>query len=226
VSARDPILPWETERTGTQGSHMGRVAIDKSMSLDGYITGPNPGPEQGLGDGGERIFAWMMADPAAGTTEGQLGEAWDEMFEDAFTSTGAVIMGKRMFEIIDSPNGWVAPDGTAFPWPVFVLTHEVREPETKGITRFTFVNDGPESALAQAREVAGDKNIGVAGATTAQQCIRAGLVDEIVIHLVPVFLGGGVRLFDHLDVSPRELEFVGGRQLAGVTHLRFRFGDD
>lgn len=205
---------------------MGKVAIDKSMSLDGYITGPNPGPEQGLGVGGERIFAWMMADPSSGTTEGMLGEAWDEMFRDPFTSTGAVIMGKRMFEVIDSPDGWVAPDGTAFPWPVFVLTHEVRAPETKGLTRFTFVNDGPESALAQARTVAGDKNIGVAGANTAQQFIRAGLVDEIVVHLVPVFLGGGVRLFEHLDVSPRELEFVGGHQLAGAIHLTLRFKDD
>jgi dihydrofolate reductase len=204
---------------------MGKVVIDKSMSLDGYITGPNPGPEQGLGEGGERIFAWMMADPASGTTEGQLGDSWEEMFDQAFTSTGAVIMGKRMFEIIDSPNGWVAPDGTAFPWPVFVLTHEEREPETKGITRFTFVNDGPESALVQARAAADDKNIGVAGANTAQQFIRAGLIDEIVIHLVPVFLGGGVRLFDHLDVSPRDLEFAGARQLAGAAHLSFRFRD-
>lgn len=204
---------------------MGKIAIDKSMSLDGYITGPNPGPDNGLGDGGDRIFAWMMADPDAGMTEGMLSEGWDEMFSDQFASTGAVIMGKRMFEIIDSPNGWVAPNGTAFPWPVFVLTHEQREPETKGITRFTFVNDGPESALAQARAVAGDKNIGVAGANVCQQFIRAGLVDEIMIHLVPVFIGDGTRLFDHLAVSPRELEFTGGRQFAGVTHLQFRFRD-
>ena len=98
-----------------------------------------------------------------------------------------------------------------------------REPVTKGKTAFTFINDGVESALARA--VAGDKNIGLGGASVAQQCIRAGLLDEISIHLVPVFLGGGVRLFDHLDVSPRELEYVGGRQLAGVTHLRFRFRD-
>ena len=204
---------------------MGIVGIDKSMSLDGFITGPNPGPDRPMGEGGDRIFAWMMATPEADAHEGRhmLSEAWEEMFSDPFTSTGAVIMGKRMFEIIDSPNGWVAPDGTAFPWPVFVLTHEVREPATKGITRFTFVNDGPERALAQARAVASDKNIGVAGGNVCQQFIAAGLVDEIMIHLVPVFLGGGVRLFDHLGASPRELEFVAGRQLAGVTHLQFRF---
>jgi dihydrofolate reductase len=205
---------------------MGFVALDKSMSLDGHITGPNPGPDNPLGDGGDRIFAWMMADPGANDAPGDqsmLSEAWEEMFTDTFQTTGAVIMGKRMFEMIDSPDGWVAPGGIPFTWPVFVLTHEVREPVTKGKTPFSFVNDGVESALAQARAVAGDKNIGVAGASVGQQFIRAGLLDEIDIHLVPVFLGGGVRLFDDLGVSPRELEFAGGKQVAGVTHLRFRF---
>ncbi len=195
------------------------------MSLDGYITGPNPGRDNPLGDGGDRVFAWMMADPAdSGTGDGSmLSDAWDEMYSDPFETTGAVIMGKRMFEIIDGPDGWVAPGGVAFTWPVFVLTHEAREPFTKGKTAFTFVNDGIESALAQAGAAAGEKNIGLGGASVAQQFIRAGLLDEISIHLVPVFLGGGVRLFDHLGVSPRDLEYVGGKQLAGVTHLRFRF---
>lgn len=208
---------------------MGIVGLDKSMSLDGYITGPHPGPGNPLGDGGDRIFAWMMAAPDAnGEANGgsMLSDAWDEMYRDPFETTGAVIMGKRMFEIIDSPDGWVAPGGIAFTWPVFVLTHEVREPVTKGKTPFTFVNDGVESALAQAQAIAGDKNIGLGGANVAQQFIRAGLLDEISIHLVPVFLGGGVRLFDHIGVSPRELEYAGGKQLAGVTHLRFRFRQD
>lgn len=205
---------------------MGMVGLDKSMSLDGYITGPNPDPASPLGDGGMRIFDWMMANPEdidSPHDSGMLSEAWESEIAGAIETTGAVIMGKRMFEIIDNPNGWVAPDGTAFPWPVFVLTHEVREPVTKGITAFTFVNDGVERALAQARAVAGDKHIGLGGANVAQQFIRAGLLDEIVIHIVPVFLGGGVRLFDQLNDSPRELEFTGGKQLAGVTHLRFRF---
>jgi len=167
-----------------------------------------------------------MADQTEDSDPGDqsmLSEAWDELFDDVFETTGAVIMGKRMFEIIDSPDGWVAPGGIAFTWPVFVLTHEVREPVTKGKTPFTFVNDGIESALALARAAACDKNIGVAGANVAQQFIRAGLLDEISIHLVPVFLGGGVRLFDHLGISPRELEFTGGKHVAGVTHLKFRF---
>jgi dihydrofolate reductase len=205
---------------------MGMVALDKSMSLDGYIAGPNAGPGNPLGEGGMQIFDWMMAEPERTNVSyrtGMLSEAWDDMFRDTFTTTGAVIMGKRMFENIDGPNGWVAPDGTAFTWPCFVMTHEVREPVTKGQTPFTFVNDGVASALDQARAVAGDKNIGLAGANVAQQFIKAGLLDEIHLHLVPVFFGGGVRLFDHLGVSPRALEFTAGKQLAGVTHLSFRF---
>jgi len=148
---------------------------------------------------------------------------------DVVETADAVIMGKRMFELIDSPDGWVRPDGVAFTMPIFVLTHEVREPAIKGKTPFTFVNDGVESALAQAKAAAGDKDIGLAGANVAQRFIRAGLVDEISIHLVPVFLGGGVRLFDQPGITPRELELAGGKQVAGVTHLRFRFtggGDD
>jgi dihydrofolate reductase len=130
-------------------------------------------------------------------------------------------MGKRMWEMIYGPNGWVAPDGTAFPWPVFVLTHEAREPETCGITRFTYVNDGPESALAQARAVAGDKNVGIAGGNTCQQFLAAGLVDEITLHIVPVFLGGGVRLFDHLGPVVAGFEPTGVQPGNGVTHLTY-----
>ncbi|MBA3274936.1 MAG: dihydrofolate reductase family protein [Chloroflexia bacterium] len=204
---------------------MGIVGLDKSVSLDGYITGPNPGPDSPLGDGGTRISDWMMADPADDGASGsrQLSDAYHELFDDVFTPGGAIVMGKRMFEMIDGPDGWVAPDGTPFTWPCFVLTHEVRETVTKGQTRFTFVNDGIESALAQARLAAGEDNIGIAGASVSRQFIRAGLLDEITIHLVPVFLGGGVRLFDDLGISPRDLEFAGGKQVAGVTHLRFRF---
>jgi dihydrofolate reductase len=122
--------------------------------------------------------------------------------------------------MIDSPEGWVRPDGYQFDWPVFVLTHEVRKPFVAGKTPFTFVNDGPESALRQARDAAGDKGIGVAGGNVCQQFIEAGLVDEISIHLVPVFLGGGVRLFDRL--SPKQFECTGVRIGNGVTHLTYR----
>jgi dihydrofolate reductase len=188
---------------------MGKVVIDKSMSLDGYITGPNPTKDQALGEGGEVIFAWMMApQPEEPAADGRraVSEEYDEVLGDTMESSGAVIMGKRMFEMIDSP--------------VFVMTHEVREPFIAGKTPFTFVNDGPESALHQAMEAAGDKGIGVAGGNVCQQFIEAGLVDEISVHLVPVFLGGGVRLFDHL--SPMQFECTGIRAGNGVTHLTYR----
>lgn len=204
---------------------MGKVGIDKSMSLDGFITGPNPKREQPLGEGGERIFGWMMMpqpeqEPMAPGT--QVSEEYEEVIGDGLDATGAVIMGKRMFELIDSPDGWVRPDGHQFDWPVFVLTHEVREPVTKGKTTFTFVNNGPERALAQARAVTGDRHIGVQGGNVAQQFIHAGLVDEISIHLVPVFLGGGVRLFDRLGASAGQLECTSVHEGNGVTHLTYR----
>jgi dihydrofolate reductase len=203
---------------------MGYVGVEKSMSLDGYITGPNPGPASPMGEGGDRIFAWMMAEqpeiPAADGKREHSAE-YDEQIGSGIDATGAVIMGKRMFEIIDNPNGWVAPNGVAFPWPVFVMTHEVREPETKGVTRFTYVNGGVDEALALAKSVAGDKNIGIAGGNVCQQFIQAGKVDQITIHLVPVCLGGGVRLFDHIGGGPVELECTDVQQGNGVTHLTF-----
>jgi dihydrofolate reductase len=208
---------------------MGKVLIDKSVSLDGFITGPNPGREHPLGVGGEVIFAWMMAPrPAPETDTGDakrpLSEEYDEVLGDTMEHSGAVIMGKRMFEIIDSPDGWVRPDGYQFDWPVFVMTHEVRPPVTKGKTPFTFVNDGPESALAQAMDAAGDKHIGVAGGNVCQQFISAGLVDELSIHLVPVFVGDGVRLFDRLP--PSQFECTGVHAGNGVTHLTYRLRVD
>ncbi|MGI8909611.1 MAG: SRPBCC domain-containing protein [Rubrobacteraceae bacterium] len=197
---------------------MGKVTLDKSMSLDGFITGPNPEPDQPLGEGGDRLFAWFMVNQSE---ENFIRD--NEIIGEAFESGGAVIMGKRSFEIIDGPEGWVAPDGTAFEWPVFVLTHEVREPLTKGKTPFTFVSDGVGGTLEQAKAAAGDdKNVGLMGANVAQQFIKAGLVDEIQIHLVPDFLGGGVRLFDHLGTEQIELESTRVIKAPGVTHLRFR----
>jgi dihydrofolate reductase len=119
---------------------VGQVLLEKSVSLDGYITGPNPGPDNPLGEHGDLVFAWMM-----GNRSEKNFIRNNELLAEGFESTGAVIIGKRMFEIIDGPDGWVAPDGTPFEWPVFVLTHEVREPVTKGKTTFTFVTRVPSS---------------------------------------------------------------------------------
>jgi len=167
---------------------MGKVVLDKTISLDGFIARPN--------DDVTRLFAWYGGQPTKALKE--LG--------DPLKTSGAVVMGKRSFNIIDNPNGWVMPDGTPLPWPVFVLTHEPQAKVTKGATTFTFVTDGIESAVTQAQAVAGDKNVGVMGAHIAQQCLKAGPLDEIHLHLVPVLLGEGIRLFDHLGTQPIELE--------------------
>ena len=187
---------------------MGKVVLDKTMSLDGFIARPN--------DDVTRLFEWYGGKPIEAL----------EILGDPLKTTGAVVMGRRSFNMIDSPNGWVTPDGTSLPWPVFVLTHEAREKVTKGATTFTFVTDGIESAVTQAKAVAGDKNVGVMGANTAQQCIKAGLLDEIQIHLVPVLLGEGIRLFDHLGSHPIELESTRVIESPGITHLSFRVVKD
>lgn len=183
---------------------MGVVTLDKTMSLDGFIAGHN--------DDVTRLFAWYgnaIADTIAD-------------FGDPLHTTGAVVMGKRSFNLIDNPDGWVAPDGTAFPWPVFVLTHKPQETVTKGATTFTFVTDGIESAVRQAKAIAGDKNIGLHGSHAAQQCLKARLLDEIHIHLMPVLLGEGTRLFDHLGTKHIELERTKIVEAKDVTHLSFR----
>jgi len=183
---------------------MRKVVLDKTMSLDGFIAGPN--------DDVTRLFEWYGGKPTEVLRD--LG--------DPLKTTGAVVMGRRSFDMIDSPNGWVTPDGTSLPWPVFVLTHDAQEKVTKGATTFTFVTEGIESAVTQAKATAGDKNVGVMGANTAQQCLQAGLLDEIQIHLVPVLLGEGIRLFEHIGTEHIELKSTRVIESPGVTHLWFR----
>jgi dihydrofolate reductase len=201
---------------------MGKVFVDITTSLDGFIAGPNDSPDLGLGEGGERLHEWVYGlatwrEPhgLAGGTRGQDAEILDEAFRD----TGAVVLGKRMF---DNAKGW--GDNPPFHVPVFVLTHEARETITKeGGTTFTFVTDGIESTLAQARDAAGDKNISIAGgANTIEQYLHAGLIDEMQIHLVPLMLGGGIRLFDQVDPELIQLEGTRVVESPGVTHLKYR----
>jgi len=203
------------------------------MSLDGYVAGPDQGADHPLGVGGERLHAWMRElevwRRAAGY-EGGVTNANTEVFERADDGVTALVMGRNMFGggpgpwSADPPwNGWWGDD-PPFHMPVFVLTHHAREPLVmQGGTTFTFVTDGLESALEQARAAAngGDVAIG-GGAGTARQFISAGLVDRLLIHQVPALLGGGVRLFDDPALATLRLEqdevFVG----PGVTHLGYR----
>ena len=200
---------------------MGKVTADISMSLDGFIAGPNDRPGNGLGDGGERLHQWVYDLASWRQPHGLSGGETNrdsEILEEAFENVGAIVLGRRMF---DNAEGW--GDEPPFHVPVFVLTHEAREKLVKqGGTTFTFVTDGIESVLAQARTAAGDKNVAIGGgANTIQQFIAAGLLDELQIHLVPVLLGDGIRLFEQLGGEPIELE--GTRVVASpdVTHLRF-----
>jgi len=183
---------------------MDQVILDVSMSLDGFIAGPN--------DKIEPLHDWLFKDPSP---------AGQALLEEALDATGAVVMGRRTFDLVDGPDGWTAPDGTAFALPVFVLTTEVREPVTKGVTSFTFVNDGIRSAVTMARSAAGGKDVAVMGANTTQQALQAGLLDELTIHLVPVLLGAGIRLFGDLDedVTLVRTSLVEDPQ---VSHHRFR----
>ena len=201
---------------------MGKVRTGHSTSLDGFIAGPNDGPEAPLGDGGERLLSWY----SGGDTEYRLPSTEmvfklsplsAELLRETRRTTGALVTGRRTFDLT---NGW----GGRHPLdvPVFVVTHTVPQEWVSEGSPFTFVTDGLESAIGQAKAVAGDKDVGVVGASLVQQCIRAGLLDEIHVDLVPVLLGDGVRLFDHLGTEPIELESTRMIEGAGVTHLTFR----
>jgi dihydrofolate reductase len=202
---------------------MARVAADMSTSLDGFIAGPDDGVEKGLGEGGERLHQWVY-DLASfrerhGRDGGKTGRD-DEVLKEAFETTGAFLMGRRMFDIGEKPWG----DDPPFHGPVFVVTHRAREELVKeGGTSFTFVTDGLESALAQAKAAAGDKDVSIAGgANIIQQCLSAGLLDEIQVHVAPVLLGGGRRLFENTGTEQIQLEATRVLDSPGVTHLRFR----
>jgi dihydrofolate reductase len=209
------------------------LKLDISMSLDGYVAGPNQSLDQPLGEGGEGLHEWIVGlrgwrEPH-GLEGGETGPDSDMMAE-AIRSTGATIMGRRMYSSGSGPweddpkaDGWWGDD-PPFHHPVFVLTHHPRETvEKQGGTTFTFVTDGIASALEQARAAAGDKDVLVAGgAEVAQQYLQARLLDELDIHLVPVFLGGGARLFENLGPEPPELELAGTVDSPAVTHLTYR----
>lgn len=217
----------------TEGDTMGKVASDISMSLDGFIAGPDPSVEQPLGDGGERLHEWAYGLAGFRERHGETGGTSgvdDEVLTEALERSGAVLMGRRMFGGGEGPwgaepwEGWWGDD-PPFRVPVFVLTHHAREPLSKGGTTFTFVTEGVEAAVEQAKAAAGEKDVSVAGgASVIQQCLRARLLDEMQVHLAPILLGGGTRLFEALGSEPIELEKTGVIDSAAVTHLRFRVG--
>jgi dihydrofolate reductase len=211
---------------------MGKVVFDISTSLDGFVAGPNPSLEDPLGQGGERLHEWVVGLASWRESHGLSGgeqNAESEMVAEGLASTGAVVMGRRMFSGGSGPweddpkaNGWWGEE-PPFRNPVFVLTHHEREPLVLGETTFTFVTDGVESAVEQARAAAGDKNVLVAGgAAAAQQALSAGLLDELQIHVVPVLLGAGTRLFEGGVGQEAQLERDRVVDSSAATHLRYR----
>jgi dihydrofolate reductase len=179
-----------------------------------------------LGEGGERLFEWFFSGDTeftmpSGTMTLKLSPASAAAVVDIFRGTGAIVSGRRMFDVA---AGW----GGRHPIdvPVFVVTHSVPQEWVKEGSPFTFVTDGLESAVKHAKQAAGDKIVGVGGANVAQQCIQLGLLDEIYVQLVPVLLGGGVRLFDPVGTAPLDLETTRVVDAPGVTHLTFRVVKD
>jgi dihydrofolate reductase len=200
---------------------VGKVVFDISVSLDGYVAGPDDGPELGLGAGGERLHEWVVELKSWREPHGLEGgetNASSAIVEEGLSAAGAIVVGKRMF---DNAHGW--GDVPPFHMPVFVLTHTAREPLAKSDTTFTFVTDGIESAVEQAKAAAGEKNVGIGGgANTAQQALKAGLVDEVQLNVAPVLLGGGVRLFEGLGPDDAEFELVRVIEGPRATHLKYR----
>ena len=203
--------PWTTLMTG---STTAPIRLYMSMSLDGFIAGPD-------GDVGP-LFDWYFGGdteytmPSGGITL-KVSPQSVGLLRESHANTGALVVGRRHF---DHAGGW----GGRHPMdlPVFVVTHTVPQKWVYEGSPFTFVMDGVESAVEQAKAVAGDKDVGVGGANVAQQCIEAGLVDEIGVELVPVVLGEGIRFFDHLGPGQIKLERTRVIEAPGVTHLRFR----
>jgi dihydrofolate reductase len=188
---------------------MARVICNMSTSLDGYVTGPNDSRENPFGDGAGMLHDWMFD---AATDEDRA------ILQDVLDSVGAIVMGRRSFDKNEGDGGW-GDAGPLGDTPCFVVTHS--RPTASHPAVFTFVTDGVESAIEQAKQAAGEKVVGLHGATIMQQALPLGLVDEIRVHVVPVLLGGGTPLFGTLDASIT-LERTEARVTPAATHLAFR----
>jgi dihydrofolate reductase len=210
---------------------MSNATVHIATSADGYVAGPNQSEENPLGEGGEELHDWMVELKAWREPHGREGgevNASSQIVEEANANVGAEIMGRGKFGPPgggpwgeDPWPGWWG-ENPPFHKPVFVVTHHEREPLTLSDTTFTFVTDGIESALAQAREAAGDKDVFIGGgAAIINEYLAAGLVDELEIHVSPLLLGGGERLFDGVgpDIKLEQLRAV---EAPGVAHLKYR----
>ena len=211
---------------------MSKLRCHISISLDGFVAGPNQSEENPLGEGGERLHDWVVPLAAWRQAHGMQGGEVNEsarIFEESRANIGAAVMGRNMFGPIgggawaDGWTGWWG-DNPPFHYPVFIVTHHPRDPvEMQGGTTFHFVTDGIESALEQAKKAASGKDVMLlGGGQIVQQYLAAGLLDELELHVVPVLLGDGARIFDNLGDTEVQLEQVRAVEAPGVAHLRYR----
>ena len=200
---------------------MGKVTFNMTMSLDGFVAGPNDGPENGLGDGGEGLFTWYFSgDTEVFMSEGvpplKVSKQSAELLKEAISNIGAGVWGRRTFDIAHAWGG--NPPGS----PAFIVTHNVPQEWVKEGSPFIFVADGVESAIHMAVKAAGDKDVVICTPSILQQALKAGLVDEIHVDVAPILIGGGVSLFNQLGIGPINLECIRALQTPHVTHLGFR----
>ena len=208
---------------------MNSITCHISISLDGFVAGPNQSLENPIGEGGMRLHQWAFKTASWRQQQGLEGgerSADSEVVDEVVQDVGAYIMGRKMFGGGEGAwdhawTGWWGED-PPYHAPVFVLTHHRREPVVmQGGTTFTFVTDGPESALERARAAAGEKDVAIpGGASTVQQYLSAGMLDELYLHIVPVILGGGERLLD--NVGDPNLQPIGVIDSPAVTHVKYR----
>lgn len=202
---------------------MSKIIFDSGISLDGFFAGDNRGPSNPMGGISGKIHSWTLNQKAfweyLGFEGGKEDSFEGQLIRDVNERTGAFIMGKRMFEEGEAswPNDLYKAD-------VFVLTHEIRDPWVQeGTTRFFFINDGIESALQKAKKSAKGKDIRIqGGANTIQQYLNSGLVDEFFIHIAPVFIGSGIRLFDGIDKEKYDIQIIEVIPSDLTTHLRYK----
>lgn len=218
-------------RATRNNQEMSSLRVSLSMSLDGYVAGPDQNQESPLGSGGLDLHAWFFPLRAFREMNGQEGgevNASSAVAEERLANLGATIMGRNMFGPVRGPwpdeswRGWWG-ENPPFHHPVFVLTHHPREAlEMAGGTTFHFVNDGIESALAQAKDAAQGRDVSLpGGASVVNQYLAAGLVDRIDVSIVPLILGGGERLFEGLDRSTLRLKQIRAVDAPGVTHINY-----
>ena len=202
---------------------MGKVTTGFSMSLDGFVAGPNDSPENSLGDGGDRLFKWYFSGDAthevpSGNRTFKMSNDGAELIQEASLSAGVLVTARRTFDIAHAWGGKHPMDV-----PIVVVTHRVpQEWVNKPGSPFTFVTDGIAIAIKKAKQIAGDKTVVVGAPSVVKQCLQAGLMDEIHIDLIPTLLFSGIPLFDHLGIQPVDLQIMDVNATAEVIHITFR----